>query len=226
MKKVIRVILILMLVQIISAQQRKMNIAVLKLESGGMLTTSEELALTNRLRSMLVRTNAFNVVERGRMEEILNEVGFQQTGCTSVECAVEVGRILNVQQMIAGNIGKLGSLYTIDINVIDVETAQIIRSFSKNYKGEIEGLIQYMEVIANEIAGTKPATQPTLPVTQKSQHEKKIKTAKKSGGKKWLYILGGTVVAGGAAAAVMMSQQGGGSSSGTEQPLPEPPARP
>jgi TolB-like protein len=223
MKKLLILCFLMILIQFASSQQKKLNIAVLKLESGGMLTTSEELALTNRLRSMLVRTNAFNVVERGRMEEILKEVGFQQTGCTSVECAVEVGRILNVQQMIAGNIGKLGSLYTIDINVIDVETAQIIRSFSKNYRGEIEGLIQYMEVIANEIAGMKSAQQATIPVKEKKE-KSTVKRVKKSGSKKWLLLLGGAAAAGGAAA-VIMSQQGGGTST-SNQMLPEPPARP
>jgi opacity protein-like surface antigen len=103
---------------------------------------------------MLVKTNSFNVVERGKMDAILNEVGLQQTGCTSTECAVEIGKILNVQQMITGTIGKIGETYTIDVVLIEVETSQIIKSFTYNYQGKLDGLLSFMASIANELAKT------------------------------------------------------------------------
>ena len=43
------------------------------------------------------------------MEDILKEQGFQQTGCTSDECVVEVGKIIGVQQMVGGSISKVGN---------------------------------------------------------------------------------------------------------------------
>ena len=54
------------------------------------------------------------MVERNQMEEILNEQGFQQSGCTSAECAAEVGALLGVQNMVSGSFGLLGNTYTID----------------------------------------------------------------------------------------------------------------
>ena len=86
------------------------------------------------------------------MDDILDEQGFQQTGCTTTECAVEMGRMLNVQKMISGTIGKLGATYTIDLSLIDVETAQIERSFFRDYKGEIDGLLSLMQMISNQMA--------------------------------------------------------------------------
>lgn len=212
------------------AQQNKINIAVLKFESNGTLSEAEELALTNRLRSLLVQQQIFTVVERGRMEEILNEVGFQQTGCTSIECAVEAGRILNVQQMIAGNIGKLGKLYTLDISVIDVETAQIIKSISRDYSGEIEGLIEFMAVIAREIGGEEEGQQPSETVSEKqpaeaSEQIRQPVALKKSEGKKWLWIIVGGAAVGGTAAILLMSQ-GKESPAQTANTLPDPPSRP
>ncbi|GAB4178810.1 MAG: hypothetical protein Kow00108_14660 [Calditrichia bacterium] len=215
--------LLLMMGSFLFSQQNKKNIAVLEIESGGTLTKSEETALTNRLRSKLVATNAFNVVERNQMDAILKEMGFQMSGCTSVECAVEVGRILNVQQMVAGNIGKIGSLFTLDINIIDVETARIVKSFSENYRGEIEGLIDYMEAIAKKIAG-QPIAPAKRQMTEKAPEKKQVE--KKGGGKKWLWILGGTAAAGGAAAAILLSGGGKDQTSSSGQTLPEPPTRP
>ena len=137
------IILFLFLIFGFIQAQDKMNMAILDFASEGGLTKSEATTLTNRLRSMLVKTDAYNVLERGRMEEVLGEIGFQMSGCTSTECAVEVGKILNVQQMISGTIGKLGKTYTIDIAIIDVGTAKIIRTLYRDYKGEIDGIVVY-----------------------------------------------------------------------------------
>ncbi len=150
----------------------KMNVAVLDFTNEGGLSVSESVTLTNRLRSTLVKTNTFNVLERGRMEEVLNEIGFQMTGCTSTDCAVEVGKILNVQQMITGSIGKLGKTYTIDISIIDVETAKIISSIYEDYKGEIDGLLNLMVNIANSIAGKEE--QPEHQITTSRSQENSV----------------------------------------------------
>lgn len=131
----------------------KKNIAVIELQSRGGLSESEMGVLTDRLRSMLVKTKAFNVVDRSRMQEVLKEQGFQMSGCTSAECAVEAGKILGVQQMVAGTIGRIGQLFAIDIMLIDVGSSKIIKSITRDYTGEIEGIIGLMEPLANELSG-------------------------------------------------------------------------
>ena len=130
----------------------KKNVAVLNFENRGSLLSHEVKTLTDRLRSLLVRSNAFNVVDRDKMEEILYEQGFQQTGCTSAECAVEIGQILNVEQIVTGSVGKLGTLFTVDIILVDVATSRILLSLFYDHKGDIESLIQLMETIALELS--------------------------------------------------------------------------
>ena len=88
-----------------------MAVAILDLEGRG-ISEMEAQTLTDRMRSELVNTGAVTIVERSQMQEILEEQGFQQTGCTSDECAVEVGKLLGVQNMITGSIGKIGTSYT------------------------------------------------------------------------------------------------------------------
>jgi TolB-like protein len=151
--------------------QKKPAVAVLTIESKGGVSKNEAATLSDRLSSMLVNTNAFIVLERGKMNEILTEQGFQQTGCTSTECAVEVGKLLNVQKMVSGSIGKIGQTYTIDLSLIDVKTAQIEQSFVRDYKGEIDGLLREMEAIAGQIgagAEGKPAEEQKYVVSIKS----------------------------------------------------------
>jgi hypothetical protein len=135
-------------------QDSKITLAVLTFEAKSGVSKGEASTLSDRLGSMLVATNVLIVIERGKMNTILEEQGFQQTGCTSTECVVEAGKLLNVQKMVSGTIGKLGQTYTIDLALINVETAQIEESYFRNYKGEIDGLLEVMESISNQIVQT------------------------------------------------------------------------
>ncbi len=154
-KKWLFILILIVTVSSVWSDPERKNIAVIDLQSRGGLTNEESGALTDRLRSLLVRTNAFNVVDRGKMQDILQEQGFQLSGCTSAECAVEAGKILGVEEMVSGTIGRVGKLYTIDIILIDVETSRIIKSLTRDYSGEIEGLVGLMKSIADELAGVK-----------------------------------------------------------------------
>ncbi|KAA3615788.1 MAG: hypothetical protein D8M58_16500 [Calditrichaeota bacterium] len=126
------------------------QVAVLTFDGRG-LTSIETWPLTDRFRGELVKTRAFVVLERQLMESILKEQGFQQTGCTSTECAIQAGKILNVQKMIAGSIGKVGSTWTVDVSLIDVETSRIEQSFNRNFKGAVDGLLPILKEIAIEM---------------------------------------------------------------------------
>ncbi len=75
------------------------------------------------------------------MEQILQEQDFQLTGCTSNECAVEIGQLIGAGQMLAGSFGKLGTVYTIDMRIIDVVTGRITRTTSYDIEGSINRLL-------------------------------------------------------------------------------------
>ena len=136
------------------------SIAVLDFEGRG-IAAIEAASLTDRLRSYLVQTDAITVVERGAMDQILREQDFQMAGCTSDECAVEIGQLLGVTRMVAGSIGKLGSIYTMDLRVVDVGTGKIIQSIIRDYRGEIEGLLAEMSQIADDLVNYGSQQQPT-----------------------------------------------------------------
>jgi hypothetical protein len=124
---------------ILSAQSEQDHIAVLDLE--GTITKEESISLTDRLVSKLIDTDMFVVVERSQMEEILREQGFQQTGCTGSECAVQIGQVLGVNRMVAGSIGKLGDMYTIGLRILDVQTGKILANVSLNSGAKIEAVV-------------------------------------------------------------------------------------
>lgn len=174
------------------------SIAVLDFEGRG-IASIEAASLTDRLRSYLVQTDAITVVERGAMDQILREQDFQMAGCTSDECAVEVGQLLGVTRMVAGSIGKLGSIYTMDLRVVDVGTGKIIQSIIRDYRGEIEGLLAEMSQIADDLVN-HGSPQPPEEVPPKAQTVTAVDASpaqpavtpgtKGMGGIGWLAILG------------------------------------
>ena len=133
----------------------KQTVAILDFEGRG-INQMEAATLTDRLMSEMVATNAVIMVERNQMNEILQEQGLQQSGCTSSECAAEVGALLGVQNMVSGSFGKLGNTYTVDAKMFSVETGATIRSSSKTHKGDVDGLLVIIEVVAWELVGLQP----------------------------------------------------------------------
>ncbi|MEE9465370.1 MAG: CsgG/HfaB family protein [Candidatus Neomarinimicrobiota bacterium] len=191
--------------------QEKPTLAVLDLEGRG-ISALEATTLTDRLRSELVKTGMVTVVERGQMDRILTEQDFQLTGCISDECAVEVGQLLGVTQMVAGAIGRLGQAYMLDIRVIDVQTGAIMVTMTRDYRGEIEGLIEEIESLARDIVGQPQSDEILVAEGDEvpgTELEKKVQPKKKS---RWL-LYGAGIVIGGGVAYILMG--------GEEAPLPD-----
>ena len=134
------------------SQAAKPTVAILDFEGQG-VDASEVQTLSERMRTEIGNTNAVRLIERKAVEKIMMEQGLQQSGCTSDECAAEVGQLLGVQFMISGSIGKMGKSYTIDCKMFSVETGETVRSKNATHDGDISGLLTEMEILAWEITG-------------------------------------------------------------------------
>lgn len=160
--------LLVILLSLSHARVALPTVAVLDFDAEG-LSVQESRVLTNRLRTHLVQLGGFRVVERGQMETIFEELNFQESGCTSDECAVQVGEMLGVEMMLAGTFGKLGSTYTVDLRLIDVATASILKSALYDHRGTIDGLLSRgLEKVAREITKFSSASRvlAAAPITE------------------------------------------------------------
>ncbi|UCD38773.1 MAG: DUF2380 domain-containing protein, partial [Fidelibacterota bacterium] len=138
----------------ISVTDRMPSIAIIDFEGVG-VSQEETRVLTIRVGTYLVQSGKYTVIEREKMERILEEQDFQLTGCTSNECAVQIGQLIGAEQMLAGAFGKIGSLYTIDMRIIDVEKGSILRTASYNVQDSIdkvltEGLLEAARQITGD----------------------------------------------------------------------------
>jgi len=115
-------------------------IAVIDFEGKG-VSQIEASALTDRLRSEVMNMTGAIMVEREQMDQILREQDFQQTGCVSSECLVEVGQLIGVTQIIGGSISKIGNTFSVNARIIDVETGKIDNSVIYDLTGVIDELL-------------------------------------------------------------------------------------
>ncbi len=204
----------------VSAQQRVQRklpaIAVLDFDAREGLSRGEAASLSDIFSSQMIATREFVVVDRNRIKSILQEQGFQQSdACSQVECIVEAGRILKVEKMFAGTIGKVGRIFTVNLQLIDVTTAQIQMQRNYQHSGNIEELAEeVVPALALEMAQE---------MTGKDLSSRRLASSKSS---TWYYYVGGAVLLGGGAAYFLLKPQATQTNVTTETDLPAAPKLP
>ena len=126
-------------------------IAVKDFEAVG-ISENEAKILTDRFRVSLFQTNRFKIIERDKIDAILEERGFQKSDCISDECIVEICRLLGVEKMFAGSIGNVNSLYIITIRYIDIKTGEVSDIFDFKFNTEFESLLTLIKSIATRLS--------------------------------------------------------------------------
>jgi len=131
--------LILLIGISLSAQQ---TVAVLDFEGIG-ISENEAKALSGRFGSefMTLSKGVYTLVERNRMGQVLKEQGFQNTGVVSSEDAVKIGEALGAEYIVTGSISKVGTLFSINARLLNVQSAEIIKSISHDHMGDIMDLM-------------------------------------------------------------------------------------
>ncbi len=150
------------LLQVSFLPAQNIPIAIMDFDGFG-ISQVEAIALSNRLRNELFRLGTFEVVDRGMMENILNEQNFQMVGCTSNECLVEVGQLLGARQMVGGSISKVGAMFTVSARVVDVQTGKLLGVSDFDLRGGLEEMLtDGMKQVALMLSGDEAGVQAVI----------------------------------------------------------------
>jgi len=129
------------------------------------VSASDASMMSELLRGELAKITSFRVVEKNNMEKILEEHAFQKTGCTDQECAVKLGRILNVERMAIGTFGDFMGKKIVLLRLVDVETGSVICSESAR-GSTLEKLEKEVRIMASRLALCS-SSNPSLPAAPK-----------------------------------------------------------
>lgn len=126
MRKTLLLLLFILINNPVSAQEKE-RIAVLPFTPNG-VAEEEAVVAADLIRTTLVKTNKYIVLDRENIAKVLDEQNFQQTAYTETSNAVKMGKILNVQYIIVGTLALFGANFVLTANVINVETAEVEKS--------------------------------------------------------------------------------------------------
>jgi len=105
------------------------------------------------LTTALAKTRQFNMINRSRISQVLDEQKLQISGMVDAATAVQIGKLLGAQVIITGSITEMGCSAvsiiaqiascraSIDVQVINVETAEIITA--ETGTGKSSAIIHY-----------------------------------------------------------------------------------
>ncbi len=136
--------------------REKPRLAIMDLEPGPEVNESLASLASDLIRTGMVKSGLFQVIDRKSIQSVLKEQAFQQTGCTDTTCAVRVGQLLAANKMLTGTIKKIGSRIIINANIIDVEkgTIEFAEKGSADDLGKLEEASDdFARKIAARIAG-------------------------------------------------------------------------
>lgn len=165
------------------------QVAVYELDHDSSVSKGEAEAILSRFQTELLNTQKYNILDRNKIGDILSEQAFTESGtCSEENCMVQVGQLLGVEKMVFGKLNTVGSLKTLNMNMIDVTTGKIEQSYAVDVHGGVEEILtKSARNIARKMAG--------LPVEDKS-----LVTLNVSSSTVW-WVTGASVLGGGVALA-------------------------
>lgn len=125
--------------------------ALLDLAPAEGISPAEARAITNRLQTELEHSGAYQMVSLEQVDAALADRDLTRRGCLTEACIKELGRALNAVYVIVGNADKLGSTYSLDIRLIEVETGRIVKIHNPQVTGDVDQVLAQMRAITTEL---------------------------------------------------------------------------
>ncbi|MDF1578387.1 MAG: CsgG/HfaB family protein [Desulfurivibrionaceae bacterium] len=121
MKRLLVILILLFLMVAPPPVLARESIAVIDLKPIGVSQSLAE-AVSENLRTMLIISGAFRVVERNQLEEILTEYKLAQGGITENSHAIKIGTLAEANLIMIGSITKMFESYIINARLLNVES--------------------------------------------------------------------------------------------------------
>ncbi|MCU0647009.1 MAG: hypothetical protein MUF00_03400 [Gemmatimonadaceae bacterium] len=160
----------------VPAQNRPV-VAVLYFDNGALVRPADYAPLSKGMADMLITELSGNaklrVVERDRLQAILDEMKLAESDKVDRSTAVRIGRLLNARHLLTGGyvVDPKEKQMRLDVRAIDVETSEIV--FGETLSGDPGNVFGLVNDLAQRVsrrveklpgsAGTPPPDTPSTP---------------------------------------------------------------
>ena len=129
------------------------SIAVLDaiLEEG--VDDSARVPVTEKIIEELVSSGKYTVLDRGSVQQILEEKKFQLSGIVKDTEIKQAGEYLGADFVCVAKVSRIGGTYFISAKIISVETGAITAQTSHEEKGDIETVLVIAKIVGVALSG-------------------------------------------------------------------------
>jgi hypothetical protein len=131
-----------------SLKNEKLRVALLDIRASGAYSdeVDEAASFTSGMTTALVQMNKYRMVERARIQEILNEQGLQDAQASTQ--AVRIGKLLGLHKIITGEYSRpYLDLRFIDVETGDIEVAVRIDTWIRRKNGKAVRMLSRKELV-------------------------------------------------------------------------------
>ena len=134
----------------------KPTLAIMNFDSSGI---SEDVynILYNKLWNDIDSIGVFIMVEQHQVYDVLEKYNYDRPECATRSCAIEMGRLVGVKNVIAGSFIRSGDSSSVQAELIMVRDDSTKFSSAGQHVGEIDGLIPHIQIAALQLSGVKPS---------------------------------------------------------------------
>lgn len=138
----------------LSFGQDQKTIAVLNFDNNSIADREQMESLRKGLAEMLStemsQIQAFKVVEREKLQDLLSEISLGQSGAIDPASAQKVGKLVGAQTLLLGSfINMFGGKMRIDVRIVEVETGLTLKAVEAS--GKVDKLFDMVKQIAKKI---------------------------------------------------------------------------
>ena len=134
----------------------KPTLTIMNFDSSGI---SEDVynILYNKLWNDIDSIGVFIMVEQHQVYDVLEKYNYDRPECATRACAIEMGRLVGVKNVITGSFVSSGDSSSVQAELIMVRDDSTKFSSAGQHVGEIDGLIPHIQIAALQLSGVKPS---------------------------------------------------------------------
>ena len=133
LKQIAITVITLVCVTMIYGSNDENTVAIIDFENNSLLQAEQYQPLSKGLAEIMItemsHVQALRVVERRKLQSLMDELKLSQTGSVSGESSVQVGKMLGAQHLVFGGyIVDMNKKIRIDVRIIEVETGLTLKA--------------------------------------------------------------------------------------------------
>lgn len=147
------IVLALALLTMIEPVNAQKTMAVLYFQNSSLFQKEEMEALSKGLADMFItelsKVEQLKVIERNRLQSLIEEMSLGQSGVVDTETAQQVGKLLGAHMLLLGSyVNNFGNKMRIDARLVEVETGKTIKA--EEITGKTADLFEMVQKLATK----------------------------------------------------------------------------